>query len=594
MLVACLKAKKKDVARSKSDRSVEDSSAPMGMGCTREFERVSAATGMLSEVSTQFEPCLDVPNGGVLWAIPALLENGLLRYAQIDFSLPDGYYGCKHIFLLLATMALARVKNIEQLRYHPAGEWGKLTGLDRIPEVKTLREKISILAQPEQVSRWSNRLSQDWMEAAPQSAGVLYVDGHVRTYHGKQTKLPRRYVSRQRLCLRGTTDYWVNDQLGRPFFVLNMPVDPGLLQVLKEKVVPRLIAEVPGQPSNEQLENDPFCHRFMVIFDREGYSPNFFKFLWKNRIACQTYHKYPAGDWPESQFSEQIVHLSQSETVAINLAERGLLLSNGMWVREIRKLTTSGHQTSVLSTDYISDAGVIAFHMFSRWSQENFFCYMMEHFGLNKLVSYKIEPVDETTTVVNPDWRCIDGLVRKKAAVLGRKKNEIGALCIQDGQTKIECAEYDKQMGELKLEVALLQKETNKLKASRKEIKKHIPFGQLSKEEQFYQLSPTRKHFIDMIKMIAYRAETAMAILLHDVISRPDDARSLLRELFSTETDLIPDTDKGTLTVCLHHLTNRMSDKAIEFLADILNKSETVYPGTNLQMIFKLVSKPNP
>jgi len=45
------------------------------------------------------------------------------------------------------------------------------------------------------------------MNAAPEHAGTLYIDGHVRVYNGHQTKLPRHYVARQKLCLRATSDY---------------------------------------------------------------------------------------------------------------------------------------------------------------------------------------------------------------------------------------------------------------------------------------------------------------------------------------------------------------------------------------------------
>jgi len=83
------------------------------------------------------------------------------------------------------------------------------------------------------------------------------VDGHVRVYHGSQTALPRRYVPRQRLCLRGTTDYWVNDALGRPFFVVEKVADPGLLETLRTDIVPRLLADVPAQPSPQQLQDHP-------------------------------------------------------------------------------------------------------------------------------------------------------------------------------------------------------------------------------------------------------------------------------------------------------------------------------------------------
>jgi hypothetical protein len=174
----------------------------MGMGCTRVVERVCAAVGLLREASPEFTKTASVARGGVLWGLPALLANGLLRRAGECFRLPPGFYGLSQIFVLLGAMALARVRTIEQLRYQPAGEWGTLLGLDRIPEVRTLREKVKVLAQPEAVREWGQRLGQEWMAEDPEAAGLLYVDGHVRPYHGRQTQLPRRYVARQRLCLR--------------------------------------------------------------------------------------------------------------------------------------------------------------------------------------------------------------------------------------------------------------------------------------------------------------------------------------------------------------------------------------------------------
>lgn len=64
----------------------------------------------------RFEPCLDVPNGGVLCALPALLANGLLEGAELLLGKLKGYYRTVPILLLLAFMGLCRVKTIEQLR----------------------------------------------------------------------------------------------------------------------------------------------------------------------------------------------------------------------------------------------------------------------------------------------------------------------------------------------------------------------------------------------------------------------------------------------------------------------------------------------
>ena len=362
-------------------------------------------------------------NAGVLLSLPALLGQGLLRYGEAQLTLPDGYYRVNSIFLLLSFMALTRLKSVESLRYCAPGEWGKVLGLDRVPEVRTLREKISLLAVDKKPSTWSAGLCREWMQAAPEQAGALYVDGHVRIYHGKLAHLPRRYVAREKLCLRGSVDYWVNAMDGQPFFFVHKDISSGLIDALESDIVPRLIEEVPNQPSAETLEACPLLHRFTVIFDREGYSPEFFLSLKNKRVACLTYHKYPKENWSTEEFQIYPVKLASGQVVEMKLAERGVRLQK-LWLREIRRMTQSGHQTSVLSTDYHSDATRLAARMFARWSQENFFKYMRENFSLDKIVEYGVEiiPEAEKLQVVNPEYRLLDQSVRKAQGELNRKR----------------------------------------------------------------------------------------------------------------------------------------------------------------------------
>jgi hypothetical protein len=309
----------------------------MGRGACNVEARVAASVGELESIAPDFQPALDVPNGGVLFALRALLALGLLESTPRYFELPKGYYALDSLFLLLAFMALARLKSIESLRYCAPGEWGKLLGLDRVPEVRTLRHKLHLLASDERPEQWSAELCKRWMEAAPEQAGTLYIDGHVRVYNGHQTPLPRHYVARQRLCLRATTDYWVNAMDGQPFFVVNQAVDPGLIKIIEQDILARLDEDVPGQPSEALLEADPLLHRFTVVFDREGYSPKFLERMKSQRVACLTYHKYPGDDWPEEEFSTHQVTLpGAGQVVQMKLAERGTCLSNKLWVREIR------------------------------------------------------------------------------------------------------------------------------------------------------------------------------------------------------------------------------------------------------------------
>ena len=101
----------------------------------------------LTSATTRFETCRDVSFGGVLCALPALAANGLFRHIHDCLAKLRGYYSTLHVIILLAYMALCRIKTVEQLQYQPPGELGKLLGLDRVPEVRCLRQKLAALSR---------------------------------------------------------------------------------------------------------------------------------------------------------------------------------------------------------------------------------------------------------------------------------------------------------------------------------------------------------------------------------------------------------------------------------------------------------------
>jgi transposase len=586
-------------ASDKSTRSDADAAAgdEMGIACTRSCERVMAALGQLpGGAPTKFQPCRDVSFGGVLCALPALAANGLFRHLG---TLPDlsGYYMKFHVILLLAYMALCRIKIVERLQYESPGEFGKLMGLDRIPEVRCLRNKVTQLSQDEAPQLWAGTLSREWMELNWELAGTLYVDGHVRLYHGRLTKLPKRYVTRQRLCLRGTTDYWVNDALGQPFFSIERPIDHGMLEALQSDIVPRLLKDVPGQPTDEQFQADPHLSRFVIIFDREGYSPAFFRQMWRDhRIACITYHKYPKEAWPESWFTETKVTMPNGEVVSMKLAEMGSWIGSrneGLWVREIRKLTASGHQTSLISTAYGLLGLENAASLFSRWCQENFFRYMMEHFALDALSEYGTEAISGTTKpVVNPARRELDRQSRSVKSKLTHRQARFAALTLHPQAEASEITKWEREKGKMQEEIEQLEHELTVLKEQMRSTPKHLEWGELPEGEKFQRLAPSRKRLTDTVKLVAYRTETALAMIVREEMSHADEARSLLRDLFRSDADIYPDEATGVLEIRLHTLANPRSNRAIQHLLDHLNAAEFVYPGTTLRLTYTLTAVP--
>ena len=340
-------------------------------------------------------------------ALPALLSCGLLRHCARFFSLPPGYYGVGHIFMILAFMALCRIKSIEALGSSAPGEWGKLLGLDRCPATTPLRKKIKLLAV-DGADEWAAQLCEDWMQADPANAGILYIDGHTRVYHGSQTKLPRHHVARQRLCMGATADYWVNGFDGLPFFKVNCAVDPGMINVLEHEIVPTLEQQVPDQPTEADLAADVFRMRFRLVFDHEGDSPGLFK----------------------------------------------------------------------------------------------------------------------------------------------------------------------------------------RMNAKRKENPRHIEIKQLPEEDRFQKLAHRSKHFIDTLKIVAYRAETAMSNAVREPLGEhhQDEARTYVRKLYTTEANQRPDPSDGTLGVEIHSMATSKDNRILKELCGQLNETRTCYPGTNLRMVYKTVS----
>lgn len=559
------------------------------MGATNVAGRIASSLCKAGSVKPHFIGSTDVLNGGVMLAIPALLHCGLLSHIEKYFELPQGYYDVNSIMLSLAFSVLSRISSIEQLRFEPPGEWGKLLGVDRIPEVRVLREKIKLLAEDGKSKEWSAELSKDWLETLPEGSAALYVDGHVRVYYGEKHNIPKHYVPRIKLCLHAACDYWVNAMDGQPFFMMSQAADPGLIKTLENVIIPRLEETVSNQPSQKKLDNDPYLSRFTVVFDREGYSPDLMVRLWRKRISIKTYAKHPGEDWPLEEFKEWVAKFPWGEETTMQLAERGVYLRKKIWLREIRKLNSNGSQTTIYTTEYHTTTGEAASGMFSRWSQENFFKYMRKHYAIDSLISYSLDESPENVQVINPEYRRIDNKIRSLSATFGRHLKTYATLNIEDAIDPKKVERTLQKKHDLLDEIKKFEEKIDQLKGSRKSIKKHIEVKDLPEEEKIKLLSSSSKHLIDTIKIICYRAETAMALILKDNMSHKDQARSLLQAMYKNEADLVPNYEHKILTVRLHNLANRALSESMKPLLNELNATETIFPGTDLRLVYELI-----
>jgi len=221
----------------------DDEPVPMSLdrdASDRTHDRQLAYLGLLDDAAPLFCDGSSIPGAGVLLALPCLVESGLFRISRKLYGdMGPAFYGLRTTLLTLLLMALLRIKRPEHLKEKDPAAFGRLLGLDRAPEVKTLRRRLTRLAAQHCAEQLGAELARRRVDQRGHLMGFLYVDGHVRAYHGERTISSNAYVARRHLAMPASTDYWINDSSGDPLLVITGEVDAALT-----KAMPRLLREV--------------------------------------------------------------------------------------------------------------------------------------------------------------------------------------------------------------------------------------------------------------------------------------------------------------------------------------------------------------
>ena len=562
--------------KSTSERSTEDSNCRLGIGAKREADRVLASNGNITEATPCFSANEGVRHAGVLLALPVLASLGVLEAGKKVYgSLQKGFYGLQAILLSLAFMAFLRIKTVEQLKGRSPGDLGIILGLDRFPEVKTLRQKLKQMGLRNKAGDFISFLTKRWTAQDKDTIGFVYIDGHVRPYSGRKHKLPKAHVARRRLCMPATTDFWVNDKNCEPLFFVTAEANNSLLSMLETEVIPQLrVLAREGR-------------RVTLIFDREGWSPDSFERWFKAGIDVITYRKGKYNPWPEDCFMEVENHVG-GKSVKYLLGERSIKVRKNFWMREVRRRCDDGHQTSVMTTRQDLDFEQIAQRMFSRWNQENFFRYMREEYALDHLVTNEVQQADVERLVPNPNKKEKKKAIAKLKRQLEELKRQYADKALKNDESRRPTMRgFNIANAGDKKNLVNLEKQIEKSQSELKQIPDKIAVKQLLAEHEIVRLETERKMLTDAIKMSCYRAETSLLNLLGPHFARnKDEGRAFLKSVFQQPADIIPNQDKGIMSVKFHTMSNPRSNHALKELCEIVNEQSYIYPGTRMKLVF--------
>jgi len=557
----------------------------------RDEERALARWGLPGEgAEPVFAPGARYPLAGLLLALPALEGTGLLEAArQVYGRLRDGFYGLAATLLTLVFLALAGEPRAEGATRVPPAALGRVLGLDRAPEVKTIRRKLGELAAAGKAADLIMALARRHAAARPQALGFLYVDGHARAYYGTRT-VQKMHIARLKFPAPATGETWVTSQHGDPVFMVVAEPSESLAGELR-RLLPGLRAIV-GEG-----------RRVTVCFDRGGWSPALFADITEAGFDLLTWRKGPAHDLPADEFTtitcaddrgrEHRYDLADT-TVALGIHDgprKGQTVSLRQVTRRVPARHGGTRQIHALTSRTDLAAGEVCWRLTSRWREENYFRYARTHFALDALDAHAAAPDDPGRLVPNPARKAAAAQVRhaEVLAAAAQAQRDASLAALRNPAPGQPVTITNQMINALHAPVEAARAELQAAADAAAAVPARIRLGEIAPDT--VRLEAEVKQITHAIRMAAYNAETALARALDGHYARAgDEAYALIREALVTSGDIIP--GHGELLIRLDPLTAPRRTQALAALCDHLSQAASHYPGTNLVLRYQV--KPHP
>jgi len=555
----------------------------------RGAERVLARFGLIEAAPPVFTPCARAPVAGLLLALPALAGTGLLEAAHAVYGeLPNGFYSldamlCEGVFRALLGQARAE----GAARVDPPA-LGRVLGLDRAPEVKTIRRKIALLAEAGKAGDWITAMARRRVQACPEQAAVCYVDGHVRAYQGTR-RIAKTHVPRLKFPAPATVETWISDAAGDPLLVVLAEPAASLASELR-----RLIPELRAMVGDDR--------RVLVGFDRGGWSPTLFADLDAAGFDILTWRKGATADIDQHAFATHSHIDEHGRTHTWRLADTEVTLDitdgprNGetFGMRQISLLDTAAtRQMHILTPRRDLPAAEIRYRMGSRWRQENHYRYARIHFDLDSHDTYRADEDDPNRMVPNPAKKTAYQKVEnaRRALHLAETASDAALLAAHSPQPGTSVVLTNEMVNTINADVHAAQHDLDTALAAHQAIPARLPLAKVNPGQQV--LDTETKLIHHAIRIAAYNTaqSLACAIVTDTGYTRADDeAHTLIRTALAGSGDIIPDTATNTLHVRLDPLPAPRHTVAIDELCHTLNDTHTVYPGTGLTLRYSIKS----
>ncbi|MFA7175577.1 MAG: helix-turn-helix domain-containing protein [Kiritimatiellia bacterium] len=558
------------------------------MANDRWLDRFMARMGKLDDASALFSPGENVPWAGVMMAAVILSHSPFLGLAQKVYGgIGPAFYGLRTVMMTYVTMALLRICRIEDVRRDEPQKLGRVLGLDRVAEVRTLRRKWHKLCRAGKALELMEAVGRSRVEQLDQPPDVIMVDGHLGIYTGKR-KIGQVFSTRENQVVKGYTDNWIHLPGGAPLLILSCSFNEGLSQGLPEAIT----------KSRAIIGGDPLT----CVFDRGGWSTELWEEIIKGGNHVMSYRKGSFDPWELELFVPGPIKINGKDHAFIpfmrdveipvyekEISHKGSKVkyrktARVLKLKEVRILRADNGQTSILTSRMDLPAEQIVSLQLARWGdQENQFKYMMREFDLDALWMYGTDPIDEDVDHPHPDYARLQARLRKLVDQRKKFLNRIWSALPDATQ-----AENEEQMNE-RISQWLRSTDPKKLVKLNtietsidrtRETLEQTPERQSVTASGFVQLKPESRRLCNVIKTVACEVEGALAeMIVSHYQNAENEKRRLIAAALTTSGSLR--LEPGALVVRLNPQSSPVRTRAVDAVCRQLNDYKACFPGSS-------------
>lgn len=497
----------------------------------------------------------------------------------IDIPTYEGY-SLEELCLTLFYFDVFGFRSMEDFKRVYPEEFGILIGRSYSPSLFTLRRFLHKVRELDKSEKLIDEFGITYLKSGIAKYGVLYIDGHFLPYYGMYP-ITKGWHGVRKIPMKGSYNFIGVDDKFTPWIFLIRSSSEDLLQKIPE------IVEKAKKIGDEIGLSDEEIEDLIVIFDREGYSAELYRFLdgkdrkdKKRRVIFISWAKYSdkwVNDIEEEKFDKSIkvrYEIQDSKKVKYFQTER---VMNKYGV--IRTIVIQSGKNKKRSTIYtnakdneIGSEKIIEL-ICRRWEEENLIKELLMKHLIDYSPGYVKEELEEQPLVDNPKIKELKKGKASRARELHKLKLQLADQVLQEkDNTNLE--EIKKKEIQLFADIAKIDNEILFINQEIKKTPKKLRFDQAYDGERLLQLNYEKKRFLDCIKVFAYNIEKKMCELLSDYYDRKKEVLPALSMIVGREGYI--KLEGWELRVQLRRFMNPDIDYAARRICEDLNRMNPV------------------